>query len=220
MKTFKMDVHFYNNDMNLLPLAWIILAAALVIIWFRTRNLWHLFFAAIFGVYLLFAIAVTFFPMWQTTQTATSLKAMLRNRNINLVPFYYPYSVIPEFIWLRIFQNTLLTVPFGFGVSFVVRLKPRHFLWLVPAIGFGIGLTQFILMVLVLVTRIIDIDDVILNSLGVLIGYLLFRIFAWLYLRITHRIGFPRSGLSGYVYDVAVRASGPPEERLPEPAVP
>lgn len=211
-----MDVFIAGQpDFSLLPVALMIFVVRLAAVWLRTRNLWHLFFAAIFGVYLLFAIAVTFFPMWQTTQTATSIKAMLRNYNIQLVPFYYPYSEIPDFIWRRIFENILLTVPFGFGISFVVRIKPRDFLWLVPAVGFGIGLTQFLIMVLIWMTRVITIDDIILNSLGVLIGYFLFRVFAWLYVRATHRFSLPRSGLFGYVHDVSVRASG---QHAAEPA--
>jgi glycopeptide antibiotics resistance protein len=135
----------------------------------------------------------------------------------NFVPFNYDFSFIPHMVWRQIFENILLTVPFGFGISFVMRLKPRHFLWLIPAVGLALEGMQVILALLG-VGRTIDINDVILNGLGVLIGYLLFRVFAWLYVRAAHRLGLPRSGLFGYVYDVSVRASGP--ERLPEPAAP
>lgn len=215
--TFGMDVFIAGQpDFNLLPVALTIFAAGLAAVWFRSRNLWHLFFAAIFGVYLLFAIDAVFFPIRLFPGYALSLRAILGMSNF--VPFNYDFSFIPHMVWRQIFENILLTVPFGFGVSFVMRLKPRHFLWLIPAVGFGIGLTQFLIMVLIWMTRVITIDDIILNGLGVAIGYLLFRVFAWLYVCAAHRLGLPRSGLFGYVYDVSVRASGP--ERLPEPAAP
>ena len=126
------------------------------------------------------------------------------------MPFNYDFSFIPHIVWRQIFENILLTVPFGFGVSFVVGLKPRHFLWLIPAVGIALEGTQFFVMLLLRIVRTIDIDDVILNGLGVLIGYLLFRVFASLYIRGTQRFGLPRSGLLGYVYDVSARADGSP----------
>jgi glycopeptide antibiotics resistance protein len=195
---------------SMLPFALMILAVALAVLWFRKRSLSYLIFAAVFGVYLLFAIAVTFFPMWLNVQGLL--------RMINLVPFNYDFDFIPHIVWQQIFYNTLLTVPFGFGVSFVARLKPIDFMWLVPVVGFSTELGQFLIAVVTRFYRAIDISDVILNGLGVLIGYLLFRLFARLYLSVTHRFNLPRTGLSGYVYDVSARASGP--ERLPEPAAP
>lgn len=54
--------------------------------------------------------------------------------------------------------------------------------------------------------RVIDINDAILNAFGVLIGYGMFRIFAWLYLRVTQRFASKHRGLTAYIYDVARRA--------------
>jgi len=215
---FGMEVSIVGRpDISLLPVAWLILAIALAVLWFRSRNLWHLLFAAVFGVYLVFAIAAVFFPIRMDPGIPGSLRAVLRS--INLVPFNYDFSFIPHMVWRQIFENILLTVPFGFGISFVARLKPKHFLWLVPAVGIGLEGTQVILALLG-VGRSIDINDVILNGLGVLIGYLLFRLFAWLYVRATHRFGLPRSGLLGYVCDVSLRAAGSPDENMPQPAAP
>jgi glycopeptide antibiotics resistance protein len=217
--TFGMHVIIAGGpDMSLLPLAWGMLAAVMAILWFRIRNVWHLIFAAVFGVYLLFAIDAVFFPIRVFPGDGLSLRAILRS--VNLVPFSYDFSFIPHMVWRQIFENILLTVPFGFGVSFAARLRPRDFLWLIPAVGIAIEVTQFILALLG-VSRTIDIDDVILNGLGVLIGYLLFRLFAWVYVRVTHRVGLPRWGFFGYVYDVAIREDGSygelPPNLIPQP---
>jgi glycopeptide antibiotics resistance protein len=200
----------------MLPFALMILAAALAVLWFRKRSLSYLLFAAVFGIYLIFAADALFFPIRPAFDEPLNVQALLRM--INLVPFNYDFDFIPHIVWQQIFYNTLLTVPFGFGVSFVARLKPKHFLWLIPAVGFSTELGQFLIAVVTRFYRAIDISDVILNGLGVLIGYLLFRVFAWLYVRGADRFGLPRSGLLGYVYDVAIRASGSSGEPSPEPA--
>lgn len=203
--TFGMDVSIAGSpSFSLLPVAWIVLAAVLAVVWFRSRNLSRLLFVAVFGVYLLFAIDAVYFPIHMDPAYAGSLRSVVRS--INLVPFNYDFSFIPHIVWSQIFYNTLLTVPFGFGISFVFRLKPRHFLWLIPAVGLGLEGVQVILALLG-VGRSIDINDVILNGLGVAVGYLLFRIFAWLYLRLTRRFNLPRTGLLGYIYDVSARAA-------------
>ena len=52
--------------------------------------------------------------------------------------------------------------------------------------------------------RVVDINDVWLNAVGVLIGYGLFRIFAWLYrLVVPQRPGTKHGGLLAYLYAVA-----------------
>ena len=213
--TFGMYILTDSGYVSLLSVAWIILAVALALLWFRKRSVSHLLFAAVFGVYLLFAADALFFPIRPAFDEPLNVQALLRM--INLVPFNYDFSFIPHIVWSQIFHNILLTVPFGFGVSFVARLKSRDFLWIVPAVGFSTELGQFLIAVVTRFYRAIDISDVILNSLGVLIGYLLFRVFAWVYVRLTHRFGPPRSGLLGYVYDVSARADG--RSALPSPSL-
>lgn len=105
-------------------------------------------------------------------------------------------------------MNIALTIPFGFGVNFVANIRPRSFRWLAPSVGFGIELTQLaISLALGYTYRYIDINDVIMNTLGVLIGYGGFRVFAWLYLLITRRLGIRHWGPTAYVYEIASRAN-------------
>ena len=54
--------------------------------------------------------------------------------------------------------------------------------------------------------RIIDINDAPLNALGVLIGYGLFRLFAWVYIAGVGHLGVPRWGLPAYIYQVSQQA--------------
>jgi len=71
--------------------------------------------------------------------------------------------------------NILLTVPFGFGLPFITSMRFRSIV--IVAILFSVTLeTLQILSALVAghTFRVIDINDVIFNTLGVVIGYALF----------------------------------------------
>ncbi len=90
----------------------------------------------------------------------------LPNR-INLLPFSMPDSPF------MIVGNVAMFVPFGFFAA----LLWRRYNWK-RALGTGLGITLFIECWQVCVGRIFDIDDIILNTLGVFCGYLL-----WLLLK-------------------------------------
>jgi len=126
---------------------------------------------------------------------------------VNLVPFYFgPYGTLAG-SFATMILNIILTIPFGFGVNFVASLRAKTFLWLVPVAGVGIEATQLVIsLILKYPYRFIDINDVIMNSLGVLIGYIVFRIFAWLYILVTQRLNIEHEGLAAYIYDIAIQA--------------
>lgn len=195
------------------PLGLVILGVLLVVLWRRTQSLSALLCLFIFGIYLLFAVDRAFFPIAISGSYADEMRKVERVSSfINLIPFNFNFSEIPDIVFRQIFQNVLLTVPFGFGVSFVARLRAKDFAWLIPVIGFGIETMQVLISLLLRYPyRVIDINDALLNTLGVLIGYGSFRIFAWFYVWVVQRLGIKYRGLAAYIYDVASRASMRPE---------
>ena len=100
----------------------------------------------------------------------------------NFIPFK---TILPYLLgykgWLiaaiNIFGNILLLIPVGFLASFVYRsMTWKKSLLLAVACGLTIETMQAILHV-----GIFDIDDVILNALGVMVGYWIFMLFSkWL----------------------------------------
>ena len=192
-------------------LAWLIgfliLVLLLPILWRQKRSPSYLFFFSAFWVYLLTLVSVTIFPiplpdagMFLTKQQITFVLS-----HINFVPFKYlsdPY-VNPHIVFLEIFQNVLLTIPFGFGVSFIAQFKARDFLWLAIAVGLAIEIAQLVISLGVGAYRTVDITDVLLNATGVLLGYVFFRAFAWLVSKMTQRFRIKRSSFWAYVQEVA-----------------
>lgn len=118
-------------------------------------------------VYYLFLIYVLFFHPLRIAKYNT----------INLTPFstiirYFKYYNIFTFkFWfLNIFGNIILFIPFGF-LTPLTRNKPTHIfnIFIITSLlCFIIELCQFIFKV-----GQFDVDDIMLNTLGSIIGFLL-----------------------------------------------
>lgn len=201
-------------------LAWLIgfliLVLLLPILWRQKRSPSYLFFFSVFWMYLLALISVAFFPIPLDTGDAgyrfnnvwDQIAHMQKYNGINLIPLYFGACwELPRPCAIGIYENILMTVPFGFGINFITSLKPRHFPWLAVSLGIVIETAQFALD---LTTgggyRTVDANDVLFNAIGVLLGYGIFRIFAWLYLTMTRHFGINHTGLLAYIHDVANQA--------------
>lgn len=192
--------------------SWIIAAVVMIIllvIQVRRRQNWlHICCLAVFGVYILMALNETFFPLTINGLYVETMRSVPIRSFINLVPFYIgTHHMIDGRDLLDFANNILLTIPFGFSVIFVSRLRPRDFLWLPWAVGFGIEASQLLIsLILRYPYRVVDINDALLNTVGVLIGYGLFRIFAWLFIRLTRRFKDKSAGWLAYIGEVVTRA--------------
>lgn len=71
-----------------------------------------------------------------------------------------------------------MTIPYGIFISFMVK-KKKWYNYLVYTLifPFAIELTQLIICISTnSFYRTVDIDDVILNSIGIIIGYVIYKI--------------------------------------------
>jgi len=179
-----------------------ILCILLFVLRWKKRSLAYLIFFSIFWIYLLFVVQIVIFPI--AINTDNSIRAM---PSINLIPFYTGYCSMPRYCLMDFVGNIILTMPFGFGINFLVRIKPKNFLWLASALGFGFEFSQLVISLAFRSGfRTIDINDAILNAIGVLTGYTLFRAFAWLYIKSTEYFGIENKWLFSDIYHVAIQA--------------
>jgi glycopeptide antibiotics resistance protein len=80
--------------------------------------------------------------------------------------------------------NILLMMPFGFGLPFIANVRFKQVVVIGALFSVVIELLQLITGLMAHMTfRIADINDVIFNTLGVAIGYVLFIGFAQIYRR-------------------------------------
>lgn len=172
------------------------LAIILVFLWRRSRNIWRVIFFSIFWIYLMGAVSVVAFP-FPIDYRDPNFKP-----SINLVPF--DFGPCFDMLCIRnIYENILLTVPFGFGVNFVARIRPKNFFWLAIAVGLAFEFIQFNISLAVQNSfRVVDINDVALNAIGTLLGYALFRIFGTIYAISIERLRTRPQHIFSYIYDV------------------
>jgi len=197
------------NDMGIpvWPIGILILIVVLVILWRRKHNLSYLFFFSIFWVYVMSSLDKVFFPIQVNGEYVDVMKQIPLMSQVNLIPFFFGQYPLTAAGIIGIINNMILTTPFGFGLNFISQVKMRDFIWLSIIIGLGNEISQFVIcLVLKYPSRVIDINDALLNAIGVLLGYGLFKAFAWLYLAVTQWLKIEHRGLSSYIYDIAHQA--------------
>lgn len=140
---------------------------------------------------------------------------------INLVPFYFgKYGLTPA-SFLGIVNNIILTMPFGFGLNFIARVKTKKITFLAFALGVGLETAQLIFSIILgYPYRTIDINDAIFNATGVLLGYAFFKVFALLYLAATKKFALKHENVAAYIYDIANQAQITDKVKNPNQEIP
>ena len=99
---------------------------------------------------------------------------------------FIPFRTIKMYIrhrstlnsFANLFGNLFILTPLGFLLPFA--WKKQHSIFLITAMGFLVSMAVETLQ-LVLGIGAFDVDDLILNTLGVMLGYILYKIGAFLY---------------------------------------
>ena len=180
----------------------VVLLVLLPILWWRKRSLSYLLFFSIFWLYILAVIRAVFFPVAINTDHNGAFSL-----SINLIPFYFRDCSMLILCVRGIIENIILTIPFGFGINFLTRIKQRNIFWLALTVGLGFELYQLLIsLVFRSGFRTVDINDSILNGTGVLLGYALFRAFTWVYIKVTTRFNIKHKWLFAYIYKISHQA--------------
>lgn len=176
-----------------------VLVIVLMVLWALGRSLSYLFFCVIFGVYLIGVVSVVIFPIHVPDRGME----LSRELQLNLKLFNFGRC---DFLFLcirNIYENVLLTIPFGFGINFISKIKAQRIIWLALVVGIMFEVTQLALSLAVRSPfRVVDVNDVILNATGVLFGYGLFGIFARLFKFLLQKFRVSHKHIFAYVYDV------------------
>jgi len=117
------------------------------------------FFSLIFVMYVLCLFYVVTFQdaMWSKS---------------NFIPFkeMFRYSIGSRLFIKNVLGNIIMFIPYGFFVSYFLNLKkPLSNFLLVLLVSSSIEFTQLI------IGRVFDIDDIILNVLGGIIGFYVYK---------------------------------------------
>ncbi len=146
------------------------LALWLAWLWRRGRRWGYLALAGLFGLYLLAVIGMVYFPLYLPPPGEAESLAPFRP-SMNLRLFSWGGCFVTRLCVIQAAQNVLLTIPFGAGISLLARLRRGAWLWLAPLVGLALEGGQLALSLLLRSPlRVADVNDMLLNALGVWIG--------------------------------------------------
>lgn len=154
----------------------------------KKKSLEYLIFFTIFYVYMAKVLDYTIFQF----QSLVLLKYFMPNlilngqtvgKSMNLIPLI---TLTPQDLETSLL-NILLLIPFGFGLPFITNFRMKKIVVIGALFSIVIELLQLITGFMAKITfRVADINDVIFNTIGVAIGYILFIGFVRIYRHISH----------------------------------
>lgn len=183
-----------------------------VLVWLRARRGWstpRVLFTGLFALYALKAVELTLFPIPMGDYMARTLSSGPFLRFLELVPLagiVEEGALTPAFV-----SNVALGVPFGFGIWFLdTSMTARRALLAGAAASTTVEILQLAVGALVgFMYRVVDINDVIANTLGVGLGIAGFLVFAALLRRLSRALpDDPDGGLWTYLAQVV---AAPPQ---------
>jgi glycopeptide antibiotics resistance protein len=154
----------------------------------KKKSLVYLIFFTIFYVYLYKVLDYTLFQFqFQFLQYFMPGHLILHGytvgENMNLIPLI---TLTPGDLKTSLL-NILLLIPFGFGLPFITNFRMKKIVVIGALFSIVIEFLQLITGFMAKFTfRIADINDVIFNTVGVAIGYILFVGFVRIYRHISH----------------------------------
>jgi glycopeptide antibiotics resistance protein len=167
----------------------------------KKKSFVYLMFFTIFYVYIVKVLDYTLFQF----QALLLLKYFMPNlmlngqtagQNINLIPLI---ALGPQDLKTSLL-NILLLVPFGFGLPFVTDFRLRQIVVAGALFSISIELLQLITGIAAKTTfRIADVNDVIFNTAGAAIGYLLFVGFMRVYRRLSREREMTANPIMRYI---------------------
>jgi len=147
------------------------------------KSLAYLVFFTIFYVYMVKVLDYTIFQFQSLVLLKLFMPDLILNGQtageaVNLIPFL---TLTPQDLKTSLL-NILLLIPFGFGLPFITSYRMRKIVLIGALFSICIEFMQLITGYMARIAfRIADINDVIFNTVGVAIGYLLFVGFVRIY---------------------------------------
>jgi len=148
----------------------------------------YLIFFTIFYFYIVKVLDYTLFQFQSLVLLKLFMPDLILNgqtagKNLNLIPLI---TLTPQDLKTSLL-NILLLMPFGFGLPFITNFRMQKIVVIGALLSIVIEFLQLITGLMAKISfRIADINDLIFNTVGVAIGYILFVGFVRVYRHISH----------------------------------
>ena len=177
-----------------IPLLAVAVALPVLLLFLRLRNslaVDHLAAIAVFVIYLLGVASFTVFPLLVDAEYIAEMQQPGLSPLVALVPFFLGGDFMTG---SQALGNVLLGIPFGLGLPFVWRTSIKMILVAGVLFSLVIEAIQFLINAVGVAfpRRSVDINDVLLNSVGAAIGVLAFAairlLYRWLFAGADDRV--------------------------------
>lgn len=129
----------------------------------KKERIWYIFLSIMF-VYFMGVIKITLFPIYLMKEWPSNIY-----KSFNFIPFRGGINITD-------LQNLIMTIPLGIGMPFITKINGLKNSFLLGMItGITIETLQYLESFLSkgFTTRIIDINDIIFNCLGTVLGFII-----------------------------------------------
>lgn len=156
----------------------------------------YLLFFSIMYVYLYKVIDLTQFPIYADEFQRSTFGGQNVWREMNLIPFKNGFSKTS-------LLNIVMTIPLGFGLPFLIKASVKKVFIIGVLAGLILELGQLSSALYAGYTfRSVDIDDLILNLSGTLIGYLLlFKLFKIIFVYLVKKFDIKLNSITKQIYN-------------------
>ena len=182
------DVTIKNILANIWPMVLImtvILSSLRISYLIKTKEKFHLY-SEIFKLgFIIYIIGLFYVVTFQDVSWSTS----------NFIPFkeILRYDLFSSMFFRNVIGNTIMFIPYGFFISYFLRIDKKKLVFVLSLItSLTIEITQLI------IGRVFDVDDILLNLLGGFLGFYIYR----LLMRIKDRL--PRFLTNEICYNIVV----------------
>jgi glycopeptide antibiotics resistance protein len=153
----------------------------------KKKSVVYLLFFTIFYIYIVKVLDYTLFQfqsllLIKHVNPNLMLNGVESGKSLNLIPLA---TLTPQDLRTSLL-NILLLIPFGFGLPFITNFRMKKIVCIGALFSIVIESLQLITGLMAKITfRIADINDVLFNTVGVAIGYMLFVRFLRIYRHIS-----------------------------------
>ena len=156
-------VEIFNNVWPLLVLVTVIIVSLRVAYIIKYKPNFVFYKDMISYAFILYILCLFYVVTFQDVSWSTS----------NYIPFkeMFRYNFGSRLFFKNVLGNMIMFLPYGFFIAYVLKIrKVRNVALLSLLVSITIELTQM------LIGRVFDVDDIILNVIGGIIGFYIFKL--------------------------------------------
>ena len=192
-------IYYFDNIYFLAGLLFLFLILAGYLKIIRKKSTPYLICFLIMYIYVCELINLTQFPIYATEGMKAAMGEQNVWREMNLIPF----KTIIGNLSIDLLLNIIMTLPLGFGLPFLITCSWKKVIFSGILVGALCEIGQLSSALWIGFTfRHVNIDDIILNFFGTLLGYALFKIFCHIFHWSYNKLKIPSNIFLSYILNI------------------